>query len=99
MPFTRQSIRESVERAGDGYWRALVAHHEEQYPASPPTPGDVCRMEAERLNGMGLGDAAELTLEETRVERVGPEVEITHLFRREPGGARLCTEPYRGYGP
>jgi hypothetical protein len=99
MPFTRESLRASVERAGDPHWQALIAHHEDAYPASPPTPGEVCRGEAERLNGLGLADAAELELLESRVARVGPEVELTHVFRREPGGARLWTEPYRGYGP
>src|SRR5256712_7753020 len=62
MPFTREDIRESVERAGDEHWKALRDHHEDAYPASRPTPGDVCKAEAERLNEMGLGDAKEFEL-------------------------------------
>ena len=99
MAFTREDIRASVERAGDEHWRALIAHHEDAYPASPPTPGDVCRFEAERLNALGLGDAGDLELLETRVARVGPEVELTHVLRHRPTGARLWTEPFRDYGP
>ena len=99
MAFTREAIRESVERAGDEHWRALVAHHEEQYPASPPTPGEICRREAERLSSLGLGDAPDLELAESRVKRVGNEVELTHVFRYRPSGASLLTEPYRDYGP
>src|SRR3989442_147099 len=38
MPFTREDIRESVERAGDAHWKALRDHHEDAYPASRPTP-------------------------------------------------------------
>jgi hypothetical protein len=97
MAYTREDIRASVERAGDEHWTALIKHHEEAYPASPPTPGEVSRAEAERLNGMGLGDAADLELVETRVTRVEPEVEITHVLRYRPSGARLWTEPFRDY--
>src|SRR5690348_18513929 len=50
MPFTRDDIRESVERAGDEHWDALRRHHEDAYPNPKPTPGDVCKGEAERLN-------------------------------------------------
>ena len=99
MGFTREELRASVERAGDEHWRALIAHHEDAYPASPPTPGEVCRLEAERLNELGLGAAPDLELVETRVARVGPEVEITHVVRHRPTGARLWTEPFRDYGP
>jgi hypothetical protein len=99
MPFTREDIRASAERAGDEHWRALVAHHEEAYPASPPTPGEICRSEADRLNAMGLGDSADLELLETRVTRVGAEVELTHVLRNRRTGARQETEPYRDYGP
>ena len=99
MPFTREELRASVERAGDEHWRALIAHHEEAYPASPPTPGEVCRLEAERLNELGIGAAPDLELLESRVARVGPEVEITHVVRHRPTGARLWTEPFRDYGP
>ena len=97
MAYTRQTVRESVERAGDEHWRALVAHHEDAYPASPPTPGEVCRREADRLNEMGIGDAADLDLLETRVARVGPEVELVHVLQHRPTGARLWTEPFRNY--
>jgi hypothetical protein len=98
MAFTREAIRESVERAGDEHWRALVAHHEDAYPASRPTPGDVCRAEAERLNGLGLAGAADLELVETRVERVGDaEVRLTHVFRFKPLNLRLSLEPFTNY--
>ena len=50
MAFNRQQIRESIERAGDEHWQALVHHHTDAYPESNPTPGDVARAEAERLN-------------------------------------------------
>ena len=69
MAFTRDQLRDAVERAGDEHWRALIRHHEDAYPESRPTPGDVCRAEAERLNQVGLGDAPDLTLVESRVER------------------------------
>lgn len=95
MPFTREQIRESVERAGDEHWKALIDHHEDAYPASRPTPGDVCRAEAERLNQLGLGD---LPLAETRVERLDSTIRVTHLFQYGPRKARLLTEPFEGYG-
>ena len=85
MSFTRDDIRASVERAGDAHWRALVDHHEDAYPASRPTPGDVCRAEADRLNSMGLGSVAEFDLVESRVERIGDaEVRLIHVFRYKP---------------
>lgn len=99
MPFTREAIRAAIERAGDAHWRALIAHHEEQYPASPPTPGDVCRAEAERLNALGLSAPTAFELVETRVVRRGAQVELTHVLRYVPTGARLWTEPYQNYGP
>jgi hypothetical protein len=99
VPYTAKTIRESVERAGPEHWQSLIAHHEEAYPESPPTPGDICRLEADRLNALGLGEAADLELMETRVARVGPEVELTHVLRYGPSGARLWTEPFRDYGP
>jgi hypothetical protein len=98
MGFTRQEVREAVERAGDEHWQALIRHHEDAYPASRPTPGDVCRAEAERLTHLGLGDAADLTLVETRVERTDSTVRIVHLFEYGPKKARLLTEPVEGYG-
>src|SRR5215212_1418590 len=72
MPFTREQIRESIERAGDVHWQALIRHHTDAYPESRPTPGDVTRAEAERLNELGLGDNPDLKLVESRVERVDP---------------------------
>ena len=98
MAFTRDDIRASVERAGDAHWRALVDPHEDAYPASRPTPGDVCRAEADRLNGLGLGAAAEFELLESRVERVGEaEVRLTHVFRYKPLNLRLLLEPFTNY--
>ena len=96
MPYTRETIRAAVERAGDAHWEALIAHHEDAYPASAPTPGDVCRWEAERLTGLGL-DAPAFELLESRVRRDGRVVELTHVLRYVPSGARLWTEPYRDY--
>jgi hypothetical protein len=98
MAFTREQIREAVEAAGDEHWQALIRHHEDAYPASRPTPGDVCRAEAERLNQLGLGDAADLTLVETCVERTDGTIRLVHVFEYGPQPARLLTEPYEGYG-
>ena len=86
MAYTRSQVREAVERAGDEHWQALIRHHEDAYPESRPTPGDICRAEAERLNELGLGD---LTLVETRVERRDSTVRLVHVFE---------TEPFEGYG-
>jgi len=97
MAFTRQQIRESVERAGDEHWQALIHHHTDAYPESPPTPGDVCRAEAERLNELGLGDNPDLELLESRVERVPPAVRITHVFEDRAKDTRFETEPFTGY--
>lgn len=97
MPFTREDIRSSVERAGDAHWDVLRHHHEDAYPSPKPTPGDVCRGEAERLNDMRLGDAVEFELEETLVERIGSEVRLTHVFRYKPLDVRFWTEPFQGY--
>lgn len=98
MAYTRAEVREAVERAGDEHWQALIRHHEDAYPASRPTPGDVCRAEAERLNQLGLGVAEELTLVETRVERTDSTIRVVHLFEYGPHKARLLTEPFEGYG-
>src|SRR3989449_9984789 len=57
------------------------------------SPGDVCKGEAERLNQLGLGDAKEFELLETRVQRVGDEVRLTHVLKYKPLGVRLLTEP------
>jgi hypothetical protein len=97
MALTRSQIREAVEAAGDEHCQALIKHHEDAYPESRPTPGDVCRAEAERLNELGLGDAEELTLVETRVERGDTTVRIVHVFEYGPEKARLLTEPFEGY--
>ena len=98
MAYTRAQIREAVEQAGDAHWQALIRHHEDAYPASRPTPGDVCLGEAERLNQLGLGDARDLTLVETRVERTDSTLRIVHLFEYGPQKARFLTEPFEGYG-
>ena len=97
MGFTREQIRDSIERAGDEHWQALVRHHTDAYPESNPTPGDICRAEAERLNALGLGDDPNLTLVQTRVEQVPPAVRITHLFEDRGKGTRFETEPFTGY--
>lgn len=98
MPFTRKDIQDSVNRAGAAHMQALIDHHEKAYPESRPTPGDVCKAEAERLNGMGLGDAEDFELVETRVERASEtEVRIVHVFLHKPTGARFWTEPFTGY--
>ncbi len=98
MALTRADLRAAVERAGDEHWQALIRHHEDAYPESRPTPGDVCRAEAERLNALGLGDAEALTLVETRVERTDSTVRLVHVFAFGPQNARLLTEPFEGYG-
>lgn len=97
MPLNREDIRESIERAGDTYWEALVRHHTDVYPESNPTPGDVCRGEAERLNDLGLGDNSNLELVESRVERVPPAVQITHVFEDRENGSQFETEPFANY--
>lgn len=97
MAFTRQDIRESIERAGDEQWETLVRHHTGAYPESNPTPGDVCRAEAERLNALGLGDDPNLKLVQSRVEEVSPAVRITHVFEDRAKGTQFETEPFTGY--
>jgi hypothetical protein len=99
MALTRDAVRASVERAGDEHWQALIRHHEDQYPASPPTPGDICQWEAERLNDLGLGTSADFELVESRVQPVDTEVELTHVLVYRPLALRLLTEPFRNYGP
>lgn len=98
MSFSREDVRDSVKRAGDEHWQRLVDHHEDAYPASPPTPGEVCRQEAARLDEMGLGDADDWELVETRVEEAGSAVSLEHVVRYRPLELRLRTEPYVGYG-
>ena len=98
VPLTRERVREAVERAGDEHWQALIDFHEDAYPASRPTPGDICRAEAERLNALGLGDDPDLTLAESRVESLGATVRLVHVFQRKSTGARQETEPFENYG-
>jgi hypothetical protein len=97
MAFGRDQIRESIERAGDEHWDALVHHHTDVYPESNPTPGDVCRAEAARLNQLGLGDNPSLELVQSRVERVPPAVRITHVLRDRERGTQFETEPFTNY--
>lgn len=98
MPFTRRDIQDSVNRAGEEQMDALIRHHEDAYPESRPTPGDICKAEAARLNQLGLGNAEEFELLETRVERPSDsEVRIQHVFRYAPLDIRLCTEAFTGY--
>jgi hypothetical protein len=97
MAFTRSQIRDSIERAGDEHWQALIRHHEDAYPDPRPTPGDVARAEAERLNELGLGDHPDVELVASRVEREGSAVRITHVFEDRAKGDRFETEPYTGY--
>jgi hypothetical protein len=97
MAFTREEIRESIERAGDAHWQAVVRHHTDAYPESNPTPGDVCRAEAERLNALGLGNNPNLKLVESRVEQAPPAVRVTHVFEDRDKGTRFETEPFTGY--
>jgi hypothetical protein len=97
MAFTREQIRASIERAGDEHWQALIRHHEDAYPASRPTPGDVARAEAERLNALGLGDDPNLKLVESRIERQLSALRITHVFEDQAKKTRFQTEPFIGY--
>jgi hypothetical protein len=97
VAFTRQQIRESIERAGDEHWQALIRHHEDAYPESPPTPGDVAKREAARLNELGLGDDPNVELVESRVERGESSVTITHVFEDRERGERFETDPFTGY--
>jgi hypothetical protein len=73
-------VRESIERAGDAHWQALIRHHTDAFPQSRPTPAGIARAEAGRLTDLGLGDNRDLELVESRVERVEPAVRITHVF-------------------
>jgi hypothetical protein len=98
MPLTRDDVRDAIERGGEEQMQLLRKHHEDAYPKSRPTPGDVARGEAERLNTIGLGDDTAFSLVETRVERVGDEVRLVHVFEYKPKSVRLLTEPYTNYG-
>src|ERR1700735_4862060 len=97
MTFDRQQIREAIERAGDEHWETLRPHHTEVYPESNPTPGDVAREEADRLNALGFGDRDDVRLVETRVQEGWPAVRITHVFEERASGRRFETEPFTGY--
>jgi hypothetical protein len=97
MAFTREQIRESIERAGDEHWQDLIRHHEDAYPASRPTPGDIARSEAERLNALGLGSDPNVKLVESRIERLPTAVRVTHIFEDRAKGTRFETEPFTGY--
>jgi hypothetical protein len=98
VALTRERVREAVERAGDEHWRALIEHHEDAYPASRPTPGDICRAEAERLNALGLGGDPNLDLIESRVQRHDSTIRLTHVFQNRSTGKRQETEPFENYG-
>ena len=97
MALTREQVREAVERAGDEHWQALIRHHEDAYPESRPTPGDICRAEAERLKQHGLGGAPDMSVRESRGERLERPVRHTHLFGYGSRKAHLLTEPFEGY--
>lgn len=97
MALTRADVRASVERAGEAHWHALVAHHEDAYPASRPTPGDICRGEAERLNAGGYGDAERFELLETLVTRGESGVTLIHRLRNVVSGERFETEAFTNY--
>jgi hypothetical protein len=46
---------------------------------------------------MGLAEDSNLTLIETRVERLSSTVRITHVLQYNPLRIRLLTEPFTGY--
>jgi len=98
VALTREQVREAVQRAGDEHWQALIRFHEDAYPASRPTPGDICRAEAERLNQLGLGNDPNLTLVETRVEPLQSTIRLVHVFENKTTKARQETEPFENYG-
>jgi hypothetical protein len=88
VAFSREHIRDSIERAGDEHWEALVRHHTDVYPESNPTPGDVCRAEAERRNGLGFCDNPTLEMIEGPVERAPPRFAsptFSKLAAKAPG--------------
>ena len=67
-------------------------------PASRPTPGDVSRREAERLNEAGYGDASRWELLESRVRREGEtKVTIVHRLRDRQSDTIVETPPYTNY--
>jgi hypothetical protein len=98
MALTREDVRAAIERAGDEHWQALVAHHEDAYPASRPTPGDVARREAERLNDAGFGDAEHWELLDARVRREGEDrVTLVHRFRDRRSAEIVETPAFTNY--
>lgn len=98
MPLSRDDLRASFERAGDRHWGALIAHHEEAYPDPRPTPGDVSKGEALRLNEAGYGDSARYQLLESKVQRPTPStVTLIHRIRNVADGSTFETEPYTNY--
>ncbi|MEO8140333.1 MAG: hypothetical protein ABI742_11840 [Gemmatimonadota bacterium] len=99
MPLSRDDVRAAVERAGDEHWQSLIRHHEDPYPRPAPTPGDICREEAARLNALGLGIDPRFTLLETAVRRVGEEVELVHRYSLAPDPGVLQTAPFQNYAP
>jgi hypothetical protein len=78
VAFTGNRVRESIERAGDGHWQALIRHHTDAYPQSRPTPGGIAKAEAGRLSDLGLGDNPDLELVEAGSSGSSPR--ITHVF-------------------
>jgi hypothetical protein len=97
VPLTREDLRASLERAGEDHWRALVSYHEDAYPASRPTPGSICRGEAERLNAGGFGDAARFELLDSRVQRGDAGVTLVHRLRDLGSGAEIETPAFSNY--
>src|SRR3954453_22912175 len=97
MAFNSKQIRDSIQRAGDEHWQALMRHHKDASSEPRPTPRDISRAEAGRLNDLGLGDKPDLELLESRVERVESKVQITHVFEDRREGTRFDTEPFTGY--
>lgn len=98
MALTREDVRAAVERAGDEHWQSLIRFHEDAYPASRPTPGDICRAEAERLNQLGPGTDPKLRLVESRIERLDSTIRVVHVFENISTGVRQPTEPFENYG-
>jgi hypothetical protein len=97
VALTRDQVRAAVERAGEEHWQALIRFHEDAYPASRPTPGDICKAEAERLNQLGLGADPNLTLLETRVELLESTVRLVHVLQHTGTGNRQETDPFENY--
>jgi hypothetical protein len=97
MPWSREDLRASFERAGDEHWQALVRHHEDAYPNPKPTPGTVCRGEADRLNEAGFGDTNRYELLGSYAERAGPRLRLVHRLRDRQSGQVIETEPFENY--